>query len=126
MKSFSLSNAPWSLRYLDPVTKKPQEIPAQVPGNVIGDLVRADKVPEPYYAHNTSLLRPYEYLDWEYTTEFSVPELPLDGDTAELCFEGVDTIAEVILNGVLLGHTDNMLIAFSIASFWSTICVSVL
>ena len=115
MKSFSLSNAPWSLRYLDPTTQESQEIAAQVPGNVIGDLVRAGKVPEPYYAHNTSLLRPYEYIDWEYTTEFAVPELPSEGDTAELCFEGVDTIAEVILNGVSVGHTDNMFIEHHLA-----------
>ena len=110
MKSLSLSKAPWSLRYLDPSTQEPQDIPAQVPGNAIGDLVRAGKVPDPYYAHNTSLLRPYEYIDWEYVTEFNVPELPVDDETVELCFEGIDTIAEVILNDISLGHTDNMFI----------------
>ena len=110
MESFSLSANHWQLRYLDPVTLAPQEIPAQVPGNVVGDLLRAGKVPDIYYAHNTSLLRPYEYIDWEYVTEFGVPELPSGDETVELCFEGIDTVAEVILNGVTIGQTDNMLI----------------
>ena len=115
MKQFSLSGQPWRLRYLDPNSNEAQEIPAQVPGNVIGDLVRAGRVPEPYYAHNTSLLRPYEYIDWEYATEFAVSELPAADETAELCFEGIDTLAEVVLNGVSLGRTDNMLIEHRLA-----------
>ena len=115
MKSFSLSTAPWFLRYLEPITQKTQEIPAQVPGNVIGDLVRAGIVTDPYYAHNTSLLRPYEYIDWEYITEFDAPESPTADETIELCFEGVDTVAEIVLNGVSLGRTDNMLIEHHLA-----------
>ena len=115
MKQFPLTTQPWRLRYLDPNSNEAQEIPAQVPGNVIGDLVRAGRVPEPYYAHNTSLLRPYEYIDWEYATEFAVSELPAADETAELCFEGVDTLAEVVLNGVSLGRTDNMLIEHRLA-----------
>ncbi|MBR6471155.1 MAG: hypothetical protein IKS83_05120, partial [Victivallales bacterium] len=110
MKSFPLSSSRWLLRYLDPDTRKMQEIPAQVPGNVIGDLFRAGRIPDPYYAHNTSLLRPYEYIDWEYATEFTLPELPTADETIELCFEGIDTQAEVFLNGVSLGQADNMLI----------------
>ena len=115
MKSFSLCANRWQLRYLDPVTQAPQEIPAQVPGNVVGDLMRAGKVPDIYYAHNTSLLRPYEYIDWEYVTEFGVPELPADDETVELCFEGIDTLAEIVLNGVSVGRTDNMLIEHHLA-----------
>ena len=45
--------------------------------------------------------------DWTYTTVFDVPELP-EGYTRNLVFEGIDTLAEVYLNGEKLGDTEDM------------------
>src|SRR5262249_23119553 len=45
--------------------------------------------------------------DWVYETTFQVDEPPAH---AYLLFHGLDTIAEILLNGEELGRTDNMLI----------------
>ncbi len=48
--------------------------PAQVPGNVELDLVRAGELPEPFYAENMRLLRPLEMHEWWYSRLFTAPE----------------------------------------------------
>ena len=83
-------------------------LPAQVPGGVHLDLMRAGVIPDP-------LARLYEYGvawvdegDWVYETTFSV-----DGPTpacAYLHFHGLDTLAEIALNGEALGRTEDMFI----------------
>lgn len=85
-------------------------IPARVPGNVELDLQRANVLPEPFYAANIRLLRPYEGYEWWYTREFVLP-LDAGGPRWQLTFDGLDTLATIWVNGVEVGQTDNMLIA---------------
>ena len=108
---------PWSLSYRDPATGSECTIPAQVPGNVVGDLQRAGRIPDPYFGCNSDLLRPYEFIDWEYRTTFPAPVLR-DRERLELVFEGIDTVAEIFVNGESIGRADNMVIAhrFSVNS----------
>lgn len=101
---------PWSLSYRDPATGSECTIPAQVPGNVVGDLQRAGRIPDPYFGCNSDLLRPYEFIDWEYRTTFPAPVLR-DRERLELVFEGIDTVAEIFVNGESIGRADNMVIA---------------
>lgn len=102
-------NGTWQLSWKEPSDGTLKTIPAQVPGNVIGDLARAEIVPDPYRGTNSNLLRPYEFVDWEYRTAFSAPELAA-GERLELVFEGIDTIAEIFVNGASVGHAANMVI----------------
>lgn len=110
MTKISLTG-PWTLTYEEPSDNSMRTIPAQVPGNVLGDLHRANVIPDPYWSDNSDKLRPYEFIDWEYKTTFAAPELQ-PREKLQLVFEGVDTISEIFLNGKKLGGTDNMVIAF--------------
>ena len=95
-------NGEWRLGWKAPGDGIWKTIPAKVPGNVIGDLTRAGIVPDPYAGTNSNLLRPYEFVDWEYRTVFPAPELA-EGERLELVFEGIDTVAEILVNGKTAG-----------------------
>jgi len=49
---------------------------------------------------------------WVYRKIFDVPAGLLDCDRVDLVFEGLDTIANIWLNGKLIGKTNNMFIPF--------------
>lgn len=110
MKTIIL-DANWTLEFTDPVRHQKYCIPAQVPGNVIGDLHRAGLVGDPYFGHNCDELRPYEYTDWHYRTTFRLPKNTAPDETLELEFGGIDTVAQATLNGHPLGSSRNMFIA---------------
>ena len=84
-------------------------VPANVPGNVEIDLVRAGKLPEPTVGHNVYELRELESCQWWYSRYFATPELA-SGERAELVFNGLDCLGTIWLNRQLVGQTDNMLI----------------
>lgn len=78
-------------------------IPAQVPGCFELDFWRVGLAPDPYFGQNPLQYQKYENLHLWYFTVFDAPE----GADAIL-FEGIDTVADIYLNGRLLGHTENM------------------
>ena len=90
-------NAFWTLSFTT-LEGKHYEIPAQVPGNVIGDMFRANIIPDPYFGCNSNLLRPYEFIDWMYSTKFHAPILKKD-ERLQINLDGVDTIFELRING---------------------------
>ena len=82
--------------------------PARVPGTVHEELLRAGAIPDPYPGLNELDVQWVGEATWIYAREFNAgPEL-LKEEHVELLFEGLDTLAEVRLNGHLLGRTDNM------------------
>lgn len=81
-------------------------IPAQVPGNVELDMMRAGEIQDPFLGMNSLALRPYEYHQYWYETMFLTPPF----DEPELVFAGLDCIADIWLNGELLGSTDNAMV----------------
>ncbi len=103
-------NGSWFLSFRDPENGAEHTIPAQVPGNVLGDLHRAERIPDPFFGCNSETLRPYEFIDWEYRTTFPAPVLQ-PRERLELVFEGIDTFAEILINGVRIGEAGNMVIA---------------
>lgn len=84
-------------------------VPALVPGNVELDLMRAGILPDLSVGNNIYLLREYETCEWWYRKRFTAPATP-ERHTAQLVFEGLDCLAQIWLNGVLVGETANMLI----------------
>ena len=83
-------------------------ITATVPGSVYGDLLQAGKMEDPFWKDNEiEALKLMDY-DYEYRTSFSCDDELLESDEVILRFEGLDTIADIMLNGVKLGHADNM------------------
>lgn len=89
--------------------------PAEVPGTVHQDLLRHGLIPNPFYGTNEEKIQWVENEDWEYRTVFAVSGEQLERDDARLIFEGLDTYADVYLNGSLVLRADNMFTAYSAA-----------
>ncbi len=89
-------------------TDDADRIPAEVPGNVHLDLLRADRIPDPFYRDNEEKLMWIGKTDWVYQSEFDVDPSLLKQTRQVLRFEGLDTVATVTLNGTTLGRVDNM------------------
>ena len=89
-------------------TGESEWLPAAVPGSVYGDLLANGKMEDPFYrANEEDALKLMEY-DYEYETVFDAQKAFLDCEQTMLSFEGLDTLADVFLNGQLLGQADNM------------------
>ena len=89
-----------------------KHVKATVPGNCELDLVYADVLPPLEIGLNVLKVRPYEGYQWLYTKTFTRPKVAL-GQRASLIFEGIDTLADIFLNGEKIGEADNMLIPHS-------------
>ena len=81
---------------------------ARVPGTVHNDLIRHNLIPDPFFGTNEKQIQWVENRDWEYRTAFQLSEDDLKHDGAEIIFEGLDTYADVYLNGSLILKADNM------------------
>lgn len=115
-------NGEWQLRYCQESHNMPPEdewrlIAAMVPGNVELDLYRNGIEPDPYYAENEYEYKKYEYYTWCYRKNFLLPH-EMEGKRLQIVFEGLNCIADVFVNSVLVGHSENALIshAFDITS----------
>jgi beta-mannosidase len=85
-----------------------ESMPAIVPGSVYNDLLVNGKMEDPFWRDNEDDALKRMDDDYEYTTSFDVdPEL-LSSDQVVLRCEGLDTIADVTLNGVKIGYVNNM------------------
>lgn len=102
-------DADWSLTALAgpvPAHLRHLTVPATVPGSVHTDLLDAALIPDPYLDSNEQLLSWIGLTDWRYSTTFVWN--PAGADRTELVFAGLDTIADIELNGAALGSTRNM------------------
>jgi hypothetical protein len=79
-------------------------LPAQVPGDVRLDLLRAGKISDPFYAANNEDSQWIDSRDWWYVREVG-QELELEEDErAFLIFDGIDYQSAVFWNGKQLGR----------------------
>lgn len=83
-------------------------LPASVPGSVYHDLMQNGKMDDPFWRDNFPKALKRMDHDYEYKTEFSADKALLKSDAVLLRFEGIDTVADIFLNGEKLGHTENM------------------
>lgn len=101
---------PWTLSFTHPDTKKLHRIAATVPGNVEIDLQREGLIDDPYPPDKVRPMGAWELVDdWVYETAFDAPALKA-GEKVFLVFEGIDTIADVLLNGEKILRCENMFI----------------
>ena len=118
----TLDGTGWSLTFWkqpeDPVTA-PADIPADaktisatVPGNVDIDLMAAGLEDDPRVGNNNALTRKWESYQWCYSSSFNAP-VPEPGKKYHLWFGGIDTIADIWLNGEYVGRAENMMIEHS-------------
>jgi beta-mannosidase len=87
-------------------------LPASVPGGAHTDLLALGQIPDPFFADNELRVQWVAESDWEYRKLFSADAKKRPGEKTFLVCEGLDTLAEISLNGKLLGKTDNQFRAF--------------
>lgn len=103
-----LLHGEWSLAFTHPITREVCRDRATVPGNIEPELVRMGLLNDYMPPDHRRATTQFEIVDdWTYTTHFDAPALAV-GHERELVFEGIDTVAEVYLNGELLGNCANM------------------
>ncbi len=81
---------------------------ASVPGCVHTDLLANELIPDPFYRDNELKLGWIDKVPFEYKTKFKVDKSVLNHDNIELYFKGLDTYADVYVNGKLVLSADNM------------------
>ncbi len=100
----------WTLRTLAgpaPAEVAGHDIPATVPGTVHTDLLAAGLIPNPYLDENEQQVAWIGRTGWRYTATLDL-QPPAEGEHVELVFDGLDTVCEVRLGGVVLGAPRNM------------------
>ncbi|MEA5126626.1 MAG: glycoside hydrolase family 2 protein [Proteiniphilum sp.] len=93
---------------------KNQWYTAEVPGSVQRDLVRHNVLPDPFYGINEEKIQWVEDENWDFKKTFTITADQLKYDDAQLFFEGLDTHADVFLNGARILHSENMFIGYKI------------
>jgi beta-mannosidase len=81
---------------------------AAVPGCVHTDLISNDKIEDPFYRLNEHDVQWIDKKDWIYQTTFQINENTLAKQNINLVFDGLDTYADVYLNGIKILEADNM------------------
>ncbi|MDR1756924.1 MAG: glycoside hydrolase family 2 protein [Culturomica sp.] len=83
-------------------------LPATVPGTVHTDLLDNGIIEDPFYRMNEQEVQWIDKINWEYQTEFYAEgEIP-ECERQQLVFYGLDTWADVFLNGEKIASADNM------------------
>jgi beta-mannosidase len=78
------------------------------PGDIYQALVAADRLKHPFEKRNEADAAWVRDREWWWRTAFTAPDWNAAAQTIALVFEGLDTFAEIFLDGVSLGRTDNM------------------
>ena len=111
MEKMTLNGDGWQMQIVgeqDIYGVNGRKIPATIPGSVYGNLLQQGLMPDPFYGMNElDALRLMEN-DFCFQTAFSLTGEQLAGDFLLLRFDGIDTLADIYLNDVLLGHAENM------------------
>ena len=84
---------------------------ATVPGVVHTDLLSASIIPEPYAGFNELALHWVALENWTFSRTFTAPAAALtsssSSNSVRLVFDGLDTVANITLNGRMLGRSIN-------------------
>ncbi|ESO86231.1 hypothetical protein LOTGIDRAFT_176024 [Lottia gigantea] len=87
-------------------------IQGNVPGDVYTSLIQSRIIEDPYRRDNDVVYRPYAYYGYTYNRKFTVSEADFKSTKIELVCDGLDTFSDIMVNGVLVGSSDNMFIKY--------------
>jgi len=110
MNVLSLDGA-WTVRAVSGAPReiaKQKAIPAQVPGDVMHDLLRAKRIADPFDRENEIDVQWVGETVWQYSKDFQLTARLLREDSVTLACDGLDTLAIIRLNGKVVAETDNM------------------
>ena len=91
----------------DEAEKRCKTYPAVVPGCLELDLMRNGIEKDPVFGTNSWEYQKYENMHVWYFTEFTIGDLP---KIPALCFDGLDTIADIYVNGKKAARSENMML----------------
>lgn len=86
---------------------------AEVPGCNYLDLLRLKEIPDPFDGTNEKDVYWVALRDWEYQKEFDVSTELLSCDRVDLQCKTLDTICDVYLNDICIGHGENAHLQYS-------------
>ena len=107
MKNVLELKSNWTVEY------EGKKLPATVPGDVTLDLYNNGVIENPYYGLNHRDLHWITDSDFVYENTFDLSDEVFNAEEILLEFDGIDTFAEIYLNGSLLGKADNMFLRFT-------------
>lgn len=84
------------------------EFDAKVPGTVLSVLLDNKAIEDPFYRRNEYRTRELFREEYQFFREFEVSDSVLMEENIELVCEGLDTLAEINVNGMCVAQTDNM------------------
>jgi beta-mannosidase len=98
-------NQTWEMR----IAGESKAYKATVPGSVYNDLINAGRLEDPYYRDNEDTALELMKNDFVYTGSFNVDmDEVKDSDEVLLRFNGLDTLADIVLNKKKIASTNNM------------------
>lgn len=98
----------WKLEY------EGADLPAKVPFSLYHDLLENGLIEDPFYRDNEAQALPLAERDCTYRLSFNYPEGMEACKEIYLHLDGVDTIADILVNGETLYTTDNMYRSFDL------------
>ena len=108
MKTIDLAGT-WELRQTGDTTPQLRDpVPMRVPGDNISALLEAGLIPDPYEGTRELELQWIGRSDWLLARRFTVQRDFLEGRRAFLYLDSLDSVAEVRLNGRLVGAGTSM------------------
>ncbi len=109
LPALDLRQASWWLKDENAVNPAfPGLVAARVPGSVYTDLLQNRLIEDPYISDHEKTVSWVEEKDWTYLASFQLTAAQANHPRAVLVFEGIDTYADVYLNGKWLFRADNM------------------
>ena len=87
-----------------------KNITADIPGSVLSTLLDHKLIEDPYYRLNEYEIKKISYEDFDFERDFSLTKEQLENHNF-LFFDGVDTIADIYINGFLIAKSLSMNIA---------------
>lgn len=91
-----------------PAARLRRWMPIAVPGTVHVALQRAGVIPDPFESRNELEVQWIDEQDWELARTIEATAEDCARARQELIFEGIDTVAQVRLNGRVVGRSANM------------------
>ena len=101
-------NWEFSLQSKSKILKENKWFKAEVPGTIYHNLLKEKLIDDPFTGDNELRLQWAAESDWSYQASFENPRVFRPDSPVLLVFEGLDSVAEVILNDRIIGSPDNM------------------
>ena len=100
----------WTLTVLGKNVYEIPETPVEtvVPSTVYSTLLEKNLIPDPFYRDNELKATKLMENDFVYETDLVIGAEDRQADCLFLRFDGIDTLADIYLDGTKIGSADNM------------------